>query len=151
MRFFLIILITVTISACSVEKFNKLTGWEEPVGSPIHTKSLNSAQIKSTSNYDLCKAATPRELYSPNQTVLNEVNRRGLDCSSIYQYNSVVTPAIKAIDLLNQNTQSSSSTATVAYFKYSKISGMNRICYYDRLGNIEAHTISSSQSCPISR
>ena len=151
MKYFFILTIVIFVTGCSVEKFNEFTGYQEPVGSPIHTKSLNATQIQSTNNYDLCKAATPRELYSPNQTILNEVARRGIDCRSIYQYNSTLGTTIQAIDMLNQGNQSSGSTAAKAFFKYSEVSGMNRICYYDRLGNMEAHTISSAETCPISK
>lgn len=56
-------------------------------GSPVHTSSLSIRQIQSVDNYTLCKAATPRELYSPNYKVLMEVQRRGLNCATIYQWN----------------------------------------------------------------
>jgi hypothetical protein len=36
--------------------------------------------------YTLCKAATPREAYSPSSAVVLEVRRRGVDCQKIYVY-----------------------------------------------------------------
>lgn len=39
--------------------------------------------------------------------------------------------------------------AVTAFFKYERISGMNKICYYDALGSEYAITISSVSLCPL--
>jgi hypothetical protein len=40
--------------------------------------------------------------------------------------------------------------AARAFFKYERISGMNKICFYDHLGSEVAITISAVKLCPIS-
>ncbi len=40
--------------------------------------------------------------------------------------------------------------AGVAFFKYERVSGMNKICVYDHLGSEVAITISSIKLCPLS-
>ena len=55
-------------------------------GSPFATSMMSPSQLKSVNDYTLCKAATPRELYSPSYKVMNEVRSRGLSCGSIYTY-----------------------------------------------------------------
>jgi hypothetical protein len=39
--------------------------------------------------------------------------------------------------------------AGVAFFKYERISGMNKICVYDDLGSDVTITIKSHQLCPL--
>ncbi len=39
--------------------------------------------------------------------------------------------------------------AGMAFFKYERISGMNKICVYDYLGSDVAITIKSYQLCPL--
>lgn len=58
-------------------------------GSPVHTSSMTSSQLTSVDDYTLCKAATPREFYSPKPHVISEVRKRGLSCGSIYQYTPI--------------------------------------------------------------
>lgn len=43
-----------------------------------------------------------------------------------------------------------SAQAAVAFFKYSYVSGLNRICVYDHLGSKYVTTIPAAQLCPIS-
>jgi len=43
----------------------------------------------------------------------------------------------------------STAHAGVAFFKYERISGMNKICVYDHLGSDVAITISAVALCPI--
>ena len=45
---------------------------------------------------------------------------------------------------------STSAFAGTAFFKYERISGMNKICVYDHLGSEVAITISSTSLCPLS-
>jgi hypothetical protein len=83
---------TVLLSGCALFE-----------GSPAHTSSLNSNQIRNVDNYTLCVAAAPREFYSPSSTVMMEVQKRGLNCRSIYQY--VPTPPRPVIQQNNKQTQ----------------------------------------------
>ena len=55
-------------------------------GSPVHTSSMNRYQLMEIDDYTLCKAAAPREAYSPSAAVFLEVRRRGIDCQKIYVY-----------------------------------------------------------------
>ena len=55
-------------------------------GSPVATSKLSPQELRIVDDYTLCMAATPRELFTPAKTVLDEVERRELDCSSIYQW-----------------------------------------------------------------
>ena len=54
------------------------------VGSGLHTSSLSIDELQMVDNYTLCIAFAPTGLYSPNAKVINEVNRREIDCSNIY-------------------------------------------------------------------
>lgn len=40
--------------------------------------------------------------------------------------------------------------AGVAFFKYSYVDGLNRICVYDHLGSKYIITIPAAQVCPVS-
>jgi hypothetical protein len=73
-----LLLLVVIISGCA--------------GSPLHTSSMSSNELRNVDDYTLCKAATPRELYDPSGSVIMEVRRRGLDCRSMYTYTP--TPVI---------------------------------------------------------
>jgi len=44
---------------------------------------------------------------------------------------------------------SSSAYAGTAFFKYERISGLNKICFYDHLGSEVAITIKSYELCPL--
>ena len=55
-------------------------------GSPVHTSSLSPSELRGVDNYTLCKAATPRELYSPSTEVMREVGRRNVNCGAMYNY-----------------------------------------------------------------
>lgn len=46
-------------------------------------------------------------------------------------------------------TASATALAGVAFFKYSYVSGMNRICVYDHLGSQHVITIPAAQVCPV--
>jgi len=43
----------------------------------------------------------------------------------------------------------SSAHAGVAFLKYERTSGMNKICFYDHLGSEVAITISAIALCPL--
>lgn len=43
----------------------------------------------------------------------------------------------------------SSAFATMGFLKGEKISGMNKICYYDVLGSIYTLNVSSIELCPL--
>jgi hypothetical protein len=42
------------------------------------------------------------------------------------------------------------ATAGIAFFKYERMSGMNKICVYDHLGSDVVITIASYKLCPLS-
>ena len=42
-----------------------------------------------------------------------------------------------------------SATAGMAFFKYERISGLNKICVYDHLGSEVAITIKAYKLCPL--
>jgi len=42
-----------------------------------------------------------------------------------------------------------SASAGMAFFKYERVSGMNKICFYDHLGSEVAITIKSYAICPL--
>ncbi len=42
-----------------------------------------------------------------------------------------------------------SATAGTAFFKYERISGMNKLCFYDHMGSEVAITIKSYKICPL--
>lgn len=118
-------------------------------GSPLATSHLPPDKLQMVDNYTLCKAYTPRELYSPSSSVINEVSRRGLNCSNIYQY--VPTPIIIQQAHTNQAyAQPPSQQGVQGFYKSETVSGMNKICFYDRLGSTVALTISSVSICPLS-
>jgi len=56
---------------------------------------------------------------------------------------------MKALLLLLALTFTSAAYAGVAFLKYERISGMNKICVYDHLGSDVAITIKSYQLCPL--
>lgn len=40
--------------------------------------------------------------------------------------------------------------ACTAFFKGERVSGMNKICYYEHLGSTVAYNVKSHELCPIS-
>ena len=129
-KFFCFVILLVSLNACVP-------------GSPLHTSSLSASKLSQVDAYTLCKAATPRELYSPNARVMNEVARRGLNCASIYRYgganlgNSFQTPsAVRANSL-------------TCFKDGEQSSGFNKICYYKCLGDTVAINQSSTSLCPL--
>lgn len=122
-------------------------------GSPVATSRLNPEKIQLVDNYTLCRAYTARELYSPSSSVINEVFRRGLNCSTIYQY--VPTPIIiqNAPTAQTYTPQSSSSQSqqqgSRGFYKSEIISGNNKICFYDKLGSVVSKNISAAGTCPL--
>ena len=123
-------------------------------GSPVHTSSLSTSELASVDNHTLCKAATPRELYSPNYKVLMEVQRRGLNCSAIYHYNGAqLDNAVRVLKDIQQATNPQgyapqSSSRAVAIYSTEYQSGLNKICIYSRNGNDEAYTFKRTDICP---
>jgi hypothetical protein len=75
-------------------------------GSPVHTSSMNSSELRYIDDHTLCKAYTPREAYSPSRSVRFEVQRRGLNCNSIYTYGGTedLDRAIRVLEAV-QNEQ----------------------------------------------
>jgi hypothetical protein len=55
---------------------------------------------------------------------------------------------MKALMLIVGLAISSSAFAGTAFFKYERISGMNKLCFYDYLGSEYVRTIRSHQVCP---
>jgi hypothetical protein len=127
-------------------------------GSPLHTSSLSPHQLTQLDNYTLCKGATPREAYYPAQSVLNEVQRRGLNCSSVYTYGGTahLDAAAAALGAMSRQGQQRSITPGgraqgTAFLRSQSISGLNRICVYDRMGSAYVMTIAASEVCPLSQ
>ena len=118
-------------------------------GSPVHTSSMNSYELQSVDNYTLCKAYTPREAYSPSLAVINEVRRRGLNCSAIYSYSGTGDLRRAAQILQGLQTQQPTRSRATAHLKSQYTSGLNKICLYNRLGSEEAYTFSATQICPL--
>lgn len=58
-------------------------------GSPVHTAGLSQDELATVGDEALCRAATPREHYRPTPLIVQEVKRRGIDCSTIYTYTPV--------------------------------------------------------------
>ena len=119
-------------------------------GSPVHTRSLPASQLIYVDDYTLCKAFTPREEYQPSQAIINEVERRGVRCSSIYTYTGT-QELDAAVQVLQQSAgqQRSQAARAPAFFKTAFQSGTNKICVYDRLGSDEYHTITLTQICSL--
>ena len=97
MKYLLVCLITFAVAGCA--------------GSPAHTSSLSSAELRSVDTYTLCKAYTPRELYSPSYAVISEVRRRGVDCTRIYTYRSMM-PAVNAATAAYNSVYGAPSTSS---------------------------------------
>ena len=55
-------------------------------GSPARTSTLSPEELYRVDDYTLCKAATPRSMYTPAPKVVVETQRRGLNCAAIYQW-----------------------------------------------------------------
>jgi hypothetical protein len=118
-------------------------------GSPVHTSRMDSVAIQSVDSYTLCKAYTPRELYSPSVTVINEVRRRQINCEAIYSYSG--TGDLEAAAAILRRVQSMPtvpSPSSVAFLKSTYVSGFNRVCIYQRRGSDEAYTLEATAICP---
>ena len=57
---------------------------------------------------------------------------------------------MKKLVVLIALTMSASAFAATAFYKGEKLSGMNKICYYDYLGSEYVKTIRSHEVCPTS-
>ncbi len=124
-------------------------------GSPMHTSSLPQNQLQQLDNYTLCKAYTPRELYTPSASIINEVARRGINCGAIYQYGGGTQGLEQGLRMMQgqpATSQTSGGAAKgTAFLKSESKSGLNKICYYDRTGSVYAITIASTEICPLSQ
>ena len=113
-------------------------------GSPVHTSSMSSVELRSVDAYTLCKAYTPRELYSPSYNVIAEVQRRGLDCRSVYTYTSMTPAVMAATDAYNSvyggGTSSNQSS-------YRALPGY-RTCVYKAGSMVWTETLQGI--CPVS-
>ncbi len=128
-------------------------------GSPMHTKGLSPQQLTGVDSYTLCKAATPRELYSPNGNIINEVARRGINCRNIYTYNSgqnfrLMEQGVKLMSptpSINTSPSYGGKAVGTAFLKREQSSGFNKICFYDRMGSAFAITIGATELCPLTQ
>ena len=127
-------------------------------GSPLHTGSLSPETLRAVDNYTLCKAYTPRPLYSPNMKVVSEVLRRQLNCRAIYQFEGTanIEAAIRGLQMIQGNQRSQlpnyGGIATgIAHIRGERTSGHNKICFYDRMGSAYAITIGATDLCPITQ
>jgi len=121
------------------------------VGSPLHTSSKSSTELRYVDDHTLCKAYTPREMYSPSASVIYEVRRRGLNCSTIYSYSGTgsLDRTIRVLQGI-QNQQQTRNARGVALYSREYRSGLNKICVYNRLGSGEAYTFKATDICPLS-
>lgn len=60
----------------------------------------------------------------------------------------LLTSAVTLMGLLVALRKPAKAEVT-CFYKSEKISGMNKICYYDCLGSAAAITIKSTQLCPL--
>jgi hypothetical protein len=99
-------------------------------GSPFAVSRMSASEISSLDNYTLCKAATPRELYSPSLNVLNEVRQRKLNCGGIYSYNNDGAKLMQLGNtMLQPNTNNRNLTSIDTLMSSRKVGGL-RTCTY---------------------
>jgi hypothetical protein len=121
-------------------------------GSPVHTSGLSVGALRQVDNYTLCKAYAPREAYYPSARVINEVARRGIDCSTIYQYRSMA-PVINALDAA-QRTQNPAynnriGSGSTCFSQGEFTSGFYKTCSYNCPGGLVTRTVSATTICPL--
>lgn len=63
-------------------------------GSPARTSALSPAELRGVDDTTLCRAATPREFYSPSPAVMSEVRDRRLNCANLYRYTPIPVEAL---------------------------------------------------------
>ena len=105
-------------------------------GSPMQVTNMNSTQIKSVSNSDLCRTYSLKASMMNTYTVRNEVKRRGIDCGtpgSLKADNSAAM--INALSNLansgnSGNNFNSGMSRTKGFLQSSYQSGLNKICIY---------------------
>ena len=124
-------------------------------GTPLHTKSLSPEELTRVDLKTLCSAATNREFYRPNEAILNEVRRRNVNCSSVYQYGGQNLQMMQMGSQLMSGSAATSAGPTYggsatgpAFLKSEKIVGMNKVCSYDRMGSAYETTVRSTELCP---
>ena len=123
-------------------------------GSPMQVTKMNSTQIKSVSNSDLCRTYSFKGFYDGDTyTVRNEVKRRGIDCGtpgSLKADNSAAM--ISALSNLSNsgNSYNSGMSRTKGFLQSSYQSGLNKICIYSDGISQKTLTIGAAQICPLS-
>ena len=123
----------------------------------MQVTNMNSTQIKSVSNSDLCRTYSFKGFYDGDTyTVRNEVKRRGIDCGtpgSLKADNSAAM--INALSNLANSGNSgnnfiSGMSITKGFIQYSYQTGINKICIYSDGISQKTLTIGAAQICPLS-
>jgi hypothetical protein len=128
---------------------------------PFVITGMNSERIKQVPNDALCNTYQFNGFYAGDTyTVREEVRRRGIDCGM--PGSSRPSNAADSLMLIQTGTQLmqqgrrqpnpvDNPTAPAAFLRNSYVSGLNRICLYDRLGSQVAVTIPATAICPLGR
>ena len=127
-------------------------------GSPMQVTSMNSTEIKSVSNVDLCKTYSFKGYYDGDTyTVRNEVKRRGLECGIPGSLKPDITPAndaalLQGLSIMansGNSVRNSSLNKPKAFLQSEYTKGFNKVCIYDRLGSVDTLVIGATQICPL--
>ena len=119
-------------------------------GSGFMVSRMSPSQLLSVDNYTLCKAATPRELYSPSYQVVQEVRRRGLNCGIIYTYNNDGTKLMELGARIagGSATQQRQNNVSINHvFLGSQVEQGTRLCRYKNENGVAYSIYSTSNSC----
>jgi hypothetical protein len=147
-------------ASCAVVSLLLGSGCVSMYGTPAERE----AKISATSSYSLCSKLVKAQL-APSEVRegwARELQQRGENCS---QYVSTIAAEAQAnqqqlnlgLQMLSSPAQSpppppvgGGSAAGTAFFVRSQVSGMNRVCIYNRLGSAVAITVGAAELCPLS-
>lgn len=120
-------------------------------GSPVHTSGLSVGALRQVDNYTLCKAYAPREAYYPSRRVINEVARRGINCTNIYEYRSLapLVDVLKDVQQQQRTLNNNSLGGSTCFSQGEFTSGFYKTCSYNCIGGLVTRTISSTAICPL--
>ena len=121
-------------------------------GSPVHTSGLSVGALRQVDNYTLCKAYAPREAYYPSRRVINEVARRGINCTNIYEYRSLapLVDVLKDVQQQQNPSYNRSMSGSTCFSQGEFTSGLYKTCSYNCPGGLVTRTFSSTTICPLS-
>lgn len=113
------------------------------------------AMAPTLSSYSLCEKLATATLAdnSVREAWAMELQRRGENCS---QYGGTIAARqasdAQLMQLSNQLQQPRATQApAIGFLRNSYVSGMNRICVYDRLGSQVVTTIPAAAICPLNQ